>query len=104
MLAGIEHRSRGQRRRAAMPLRSLAALLLVLGASAGAPADQRTTVGDKVAAYCEKHKGNKVGNGECTDLADEALAAAGAEGTGPDSPNLGDYTWGRLISILKWEE
>jgi hypothetical protein len=74
-------------------------LALVFGAAALA-ADP-PALGDKVVAFCEKHKGEQVGRGECADLAQLALRSAGAKGQGRDSPNPGDYTWGDVVFILE---
>jgi hypothetical protein len=81
---------------------ALAAVTL-LGLWTGAPAAEPMTLGDKVVAYCEQRKGKQVGSGECAALAEQALAAVGARGRGPDNPNPGDYTWGRLVFVLKGE-
>jgi len=59
--------------------------------------------GEKVLAFCEQHKGEQVGNGECATLAGQALKAAGAKGRGKDDPNGGDYNWGDLIFTIKAE-
>jgi len=61
------------------------------------------SLGEKVLAYCEQHKGEQVGNGECATLAGQALIAAGARRRGKDDPNGGDYTWGDLIYTIKAE-
>lgn len=55
------------------------------------------TLGDKVVEFCKARKGKPVGDGECAALATEALRAAGAAGRGPDDPDPGDYTWGKLV-------
>jgi hypothetical protein len=59
-------------------------------------------VNQKVLAFAEANLGQKVGHGECTDLADAAYAAAGAESEtklGPTGPNA-DYVWGTLVSTV----
>ena len=61
------------------------------------PATKPQSLGAKVVAYCQKHKGEQVGNGECAVLAVEALKAAGAKRRGPDAPAKEDYTWGKLV-------
>lgn len=45
----------------------------------------------------------KVGNGQCTSLAVEALAAAGARGMGRDFPKRGDYVWGEQVALLEYD-
>jgi hypothetical protein len=55
------------------------------------------TLGEKVVEFCESHRGEPVGDGECAALASHALKAVGARGRGPDDPNKGDYTWGKLV-------
>jgi hypothetical protein len=85
-----------------MPSRSTAAgALLVLGLCAAARAGDEPSIGDQVVAYCQKHRGEMVGGGECFDLAAEALRAAGAKERGPDDPNEGDYAWGKLVCSLE---
>ncbi len=56
-----------------------------------------------VAAWCAAHLGQMVGNGQCADLANQALIATGHETfyqtggpTGPDS----DYVWGQLVATI----
>jgi hypothetical protein len=85
-----------------MPTRTLA--VLFLGFCTLARAGETITLGGRVAAFCEQHKGKTVGSGQCTDLATEALAAAGAMGRGPDDPGAGDYTWGVLVLFVKGGE
>jgi hypothetical protein len=82
-----------------MPSRSfaVAAVLLLTVRAAGQPA----ALGDKVVAYCAAQNGKQVGTGECALLADHALRAAGAKPRGPDSPNPGDYAWGRPVFHLE---
>lgn len=46
---------------------------------------------DSVAAYAEAHMGTKVGRGECWDLAQAALNAAGAQWDGA-------YTFGEVVT------
>jgi len=84
-----------------MPAKSLSftalffSLLAVTAAPAPAP-----TLGDKVAAYCKKQLGEKVGGGECAHLAVEALKAVDAHHREKDSPNDGDYVWGNLVVVF----
>jgi hypothetical protein len=56
----------------------------------------------KVIAFCKSHMGEKVGNGQCAGLAFQALKAAGARPRGgADSPEKGDYVWGREILLVE---
>src|SRR5207249_1534821 len=89
-----------------MPTRLLAAAVLVALALSPAASDDKKadkkkkaqpTLGDQVVEFCESHKGEQVGDGECAALASHALKAVGARGRGPDDPNKGDYTWGKLV-------
>jgi hypothetical protein len=75
----------------------LAALLWAVAASA-ASAD---AIADKVVKFCKDNRGKKVGDGECADLALAALKAAGAKSSldFDDSPNRGDYVWGKLVFV-----
>ena len=66
------------------------------------PTPQIPAVNQKVLAFAEANVGKEVGNGQCTDLADAAYAAAGAEPEsklGPTGPNA-DYVWGTLVSTV----
>lgn len=85
-----------------MLYRCLAIVLLLAACVADCAAEQKT-LGDRVAAFCEGQKGKKVGDGECTTLADHALRAAGAHGRGKDDPLTGEYTWGWLV-FHAWKE
>jgi len=67
---------------------------------AAAPAGQQS-LGDKLVVYCQEHKGEQVGDGECASLANHALRAAGAKGRGPDRPEKGDYTWGNQVFYVE---
>src|SRR3954462_5088004 len=70
---------------------------------AAAPAGQQS-LGEKVVAFCQDHKGEQVGDGECASLANQALRAAGAKGRGPDRPAKGDYTWGTQIYYIESQQ
>ncbi|MEO5917819.1 MAG: hypothetical protein ABIS50_26540 [Luteolibacter sp.] len=50
----------------------------------------------RVAAYCQKQSGKKVGNGDCWTLADEAFKSAGATRPGSDM-----RVWGREVNPAK---
>jgi len=77
----------------------LVATLPFVGAAA--PTSRPTDLSEKVAAYCERHKGEQVDNGECARLALLALEAAGAKKRGKDNPNAGDYVWGKQIFLIE---
>ena len=49
--------------------------------------------GPRISAYCVKHVGQKVGNGECWTLADESFKSAGAVRPGSDM-----RVWGRVVN------
>ena len=57
--------------------------------------------GEKVLEFCRAQKGKEIGTGECTDLAAEALKAAGAKqlGSFKDFPREGDYVWGKSVGL-----
>lgn len=57
---------------------------------------------ERAVDYCRKHLGERVGNGQCAALAFQALKAAGGRTrAGPDSPQKGDYVWGRLVYMIE---
>ncbi len=63
------------------------------------------TFNKAVLAYCAKHVGKKVGSGECSHLAVEALRVAGAEfvaTAGKGGPARGAPVWGALVRSLEW--
>src|SRR5258705_9404044 len=90
-------------RRALLPVLPLTVAAPARAAApATAPAAAKdVTLGQKVLAFAQKHKGEQVGNGECAVLASEALKSAGAARRGTDAPDKGDYTWGKLILTLQ---
>jgi hypothetical protein len=77
-----------------------------LGASTGAGAVQTSgggtaKTGQDVLKFAEGKEGQKVGSGECFDLADEALKANGmktASDYGKVTPD-GDYKWGKPVEL-----
>lgn len=85
-----------------MRARTIAAILgcFALFQLAAAPANQ-PSLGEKVVAFCQEHKGEQVGDGECAALANHALRAAAAKGRGNDFPNKGDYSWGTRIFTIE---
>jgi hypothetical protein len=64
-----------------------------------------------VVKFCESKEGKRVGGGECSHLANEALRVAAAEFTQvgtdgkriPDSPDQGDYVWGTKLKTYSYE-
>src|SRR4051812_32335476 len=61
-------------------------------------------IAEKIIAFCQQHKGQMVGDGECASLANQALREAGAKGRGTDRPNQGDYTWGEQVFFIEGGE
>ncbi len=97
-------------RRAAL---RLGLIVVVLAGSARiGSADSPPALNAAVLKYCESKLGKRVGGGECSHLANEALRVAGAEFTQtgadgkriPDSPNPGDYVWGTHIKTFSVDE
>ncbi len=59
-------------------------------------------LGPKIAQFAQDHLGKKVGNGECTSLAEIAIRKAGGKhfsDLGPSGPDA-DYVWGKLVVKL----
>jgi hypothetical protein len=88
----------------AAPLFATSVLILSAGSSGpaqkGAKTPELPPLNKKVLEYAREHLGKKVGNGQCTALADDALKAAGARGSSHREPNA-DYTWGRRVESFK---
>jgi hypothetical protein len=82
--------------------RTFLVLATLLGAVSSTVA-QSTTVNDKIVKFCKDHVGQKVGDGECSDLGDEALKSAGAKPRSAfkDFPNEEDLVWGELVYALE---
>jgi hypothetical protein len=72
-----------------------AAVLAGLVALAGAPAEAAETINQKVVQFARARMGQRVGNGECWTLADQALQAAGARR--PGTRGYGTYIFGSPI-------
>jgi len=67
------------------------------GSGSGASAD----VVLRVVGFARRHRGDRVGNGECFTLADRALSGAGARSAadyGTVTPDA-DYVWGTSVSL-----
>jgi hypothetical protein len=58
------------------------------------PAPVAVNLNAFVLGYAESHLGEEVGRGECWDLADAALKAAGA-----DTKGDGDCVWGKAVAL-----
>src|ERR1700727_616597 len=71
--------------------------LLIAGLGSVTAIAQNATLNEKIMRFCEDHRGQKVGDGECFALANDALHAAGGTRRFKDSPGKGDYVWGELI-------
>lgn len=78
--------------RLSKPSRKLAKRL----AAADAP-----DLGPAVLAFCRTREGKRIGDGQCTALVIEALAAAGARGISGDLPGPGDYVWGQQVALIE---
>ncbi len=87
-------------------------LLTVTVARSGAEPDDLPPFNAAILKFCEANEGKRVGSGECTHLADEALRVAGAEFTQtgadgkkiPGSPSEDDYVWGTLVKTYSFDE
>lgn len=78
----------------------LATAWLTLGfASPTASSPNKTSINDRIVTFCKKAVGTKVGDGQCADLAYQAILAAGAESPDDfkDDPKPGDYVWGKFL-------
>ncbi len=86
-------------------MRRLSLLLACLSLSAGvlghaSEHDSKIPgLNQKIVSFCKKSLGKKVGDGQCADLAYQALTKSGAESPDDfrDNPLPGDYVWGDLI-------
>jgi hypothetical protein len=75
------------------------AAVVALGLAATPPAAPIPPLNQKVLEFVRKRIGEKVGNGQCTSLAVEALRYAGATRY-PFDPS-GDFVWGRPVASFK---
>ncbi len=83
-------------------MRSLTpAIVVSLMVAAPALGGTQTELNKKIVAFCAEHKGQQVGGGECSHLAEEALRVSGGQRRGPDAPNPGDYTWGKEVCCVE---
>ncbi|MEO8523022.1 MAG: hypothetical protein ABI603_16780 [Acidobacteriota bacterium] len=72
-----------------------------LDAPSGSGSNTAPSAGLGVVGYARGHRGHHVGDGECSTLADRALASAGARGAanfGPVTPDA-DYVWGTQVTL-----
>jgi hypothetical protein len=76
-------------------------IVVFLVLAAPALGGTQTDLEKKIVAFCEEHKGQCVGGGECSHLAEQALRASGGQRRGPDAPNPGDYTWGKEVCSVE---
>lgn len=76
--------------------------IIVIGALF-APSARAESPNEKLVKFCQANLGQKVGGGECADLANNALLAAGAkpQRAYPDAPKEGDYVWGKLVASVE---
>src|SRR5437016_6273492 len=58
----------------------------------------------KVLQYCNDHMGERVGNGQCSALAVQAIHAAGGRGRSKAYPAWNDYVWGKEICFIEGTE
>ncbi|MDB5347293.1 MAG: hypothetical protein JWP89_5670 [Schlesneria sp.] len=81
-----------------------AIVTLVLSVSSTLPA-QAQSIGDAMVTYLNGKVGARVGGGEASHLASEALRVGGAEfysgDLGEDSPGNGDKVWGTLVTLIQ---
>jgi hypothetical protein len=86
----------------------LASLSLSFGLLAYAAEDTAKVPGlnTKILTFCKKAVGKKVGDGQCADLAYQALMKCGAESPDDfrDNPLPGDYVWGELVYGYKVQD
>ena len=72
--------------------------------ASGRKAAERLDLNERMVRFCREKLGKKVGSGQCSALADEALPAIGAERRLKDAPTSGDYVWGTLICRLEIQD
>jgi len=60
------------------------------------------TYGPSILAFCQDSVGKRIGNGQCADLAAQALKNIGAPlRAGADWPGEGDYVWGEPVAWVR---
>ncbi len=85
---------------------ALACLCVAAAFSGRGKAGEPSTLGDRVLAFCQEHKGKRVGNGECTTLVVAALQSAGGRTHGPRHSDAADepadgLNWGERVFVLE---
>ena len=82
-----------------------ASLALIICGASCLPA-QAQTIGSSMVTFLNGKLSTRVGGGECTHMAIEALRANGGEfyatDLGADSPATGDYVWGTLVTTISF--
>lgn len=66
----------------------------------GGTKQSQPSMADRIVAFARQRRGERVGNGQCFALADQALRNAGAKGAaeyGEITPDA-DYVWGNAVS------
>ena len=89
----------------------LLGLLIVVSPRLAADSADILPLNAAIVKFCESKEGKRVGSGECSHLANEALRVAGAEFTQtgadgkrvPDSPGSGDYVWGTPVKTYSYD-
>ena len=72
-----------------------------LDAKGGSPKQAQASMAEQIVSFPRRHRGQRVGDGECFTLADRALRGAGARSAadyGSVAPDV-DYTWGTSVAI-----
>jgi hypothetical protein len=72
-----------------------------LDAPSGSGSNTAADVALRIVGFARRHRGDRVGNGECFTLADRALSRAGARSAsdyGTVTPDA-DYVWGTSVSL-----
>lgn len=88
------------------PIRLLRSLIVIGGVFASASTASAQTIGANMATYLKSALNTRVGGGECSQMATEALRVSGGEfvasDLGADSPSTGDYLWGTLVTVISY--
>ena len=63
------------------------------------PTNKISPLNQRILTFCRKSIGKQVGDGQCADLAYQAMLSAGAESPDDfkDDPKPGDYVWGQFV-------
>ena len=78
-------------------------ITLGFGAKAADAPSRVSPLNQKILTFCRRSVGKQVGDGQCADLAYQAIIAAGAESPDDfkDDPKPGDYVWGKFVYAHK---